>query len=56
MVEAVRTSETPVCFYEIKRRYILEDCHFHTRRREKVISHNVMQFTKLPMVAVLGKK
>jgi hypothetical protein len=43
MVEAVRASETPVCFYyETKRRYIPEDYNFHTRRREKLISHNVM--------------
>jgi hypothetical protein len=36
MMETVSTSETSVSFYEITRRNISEDSHFHTRRREKL--------------------
>jgi hypothetical protein len=38
MMEAVPTSETSV-YFETTRRYIPEDCHFHTRRRENLKSH-----------------
>jgi hypothetical protein len=38
MVEAVSTSETLANFYETTRRYIPEDSHFRTRRRENLIS------------------
>jgi hypothetical protein len=34
MMGAISTSETQVRFYENTRRNILEDCNFHTRRRE----------------------
>jgi hypothetical protein len=39
MMEAVRTSETSVNFYETTRRNIPEGCHLHTRRRENLKSH-----------------
>jgi hypothetical protein len=39
MIEAVRTSETSVYFNETTRRYIIESCHLHTRRRENLKSH-----------------
>jgi hypothetical protein len=34
------TTETSVYFNETTRRYIQEGCHFHTRRRENLKSHN----------------
>jgi hypothetical protein len=40
MMEAVRTSETSVCFNKTTRRYIPESCHLHSCRREKVKSHS----------------
>jgi hypothetical protein len=39
MMEALRTSETSVNFYETTRRNIPEDSHFHTRRGENLKSH-----------------
>jgi hypothetical protein len=39
MMEAVRTSETLVNFYETTRRNIPEDSHHHPRRRENLKSH-----------------
>jgi hypothetical protein len=39
MMEAASTSETPVNFYQNKRRYNPEDSHLHTRRRKNLISH-----------------
>jgi hypothetical protein len=38
-MEAVRTSETSVDFYETTRRNIPEACNLHTRRRENLKSH-----------------
>jgi hypothetical protein len=38
MMEAARTSETPVNFYQSTWRNIPEDCHFHVRRRENLKS------------------
>jgi hypothetical protein len=38
MMEAVRTSETSVNFYETTRLKIPEGCYFHTRRRENLKS------------------
>jgi hypothetical protein len=35
MMEAARTSETLVNFYQTPRRYIPEDSHLRTHRREK---------------------
>jgi hypothetical protein len=40
-MEAVRTSETSVNFYETTRRNIQEGCHLHTRRRENLKSQNI---------------
>jgi hypothetical protein len=37
--EAASTSETSVNFYQTTRRYIPEDSHLHTRRRENLKSH-----------------
>jgi hypothetical protein len=33
IMEAVRTSETSMYFYQTTRRYIPEGCHLHIRRR-----------------------
>jgi hypothetical protein len=38
MMDAVRTSETSVYSSEATRRYIPEDSHLHTQRRENLIS------------------
>jgi hypothetical protein len=39
MMEAARTSETLVNFYQITRRYNPEDSHLHTLRRENLQSY-----------------
>jgi hypothetical protein len=39
MMEAVRTSETSVCFNDTIQLYKPEGYHLHTRRRENVKSH-----------------
>jgi hypothetical protein len=44
MTEAASTFKTSVNFYETTRRYISEDSHFHTRRRENLKSHKVVYF------------
>jgi hypothetical protein len=41
MMEAVSTSETLVNFYQTTRRYIPEDSHFYSRRREQLKSYMV---------------
>jgi hypothetical protein len=42
MMEAARTSETLVNFFQTTRRYNPEDSHLHTRRRENLKSyHNI---------------
>jgi hypothetical protein len=38
MMEAARTSETTVNFYQTTRRYNPEDSHLHTHRRENLQS------------------
>jgi hypothetical protein len=43
MMEAVRNSETSVTFNVTTRRYILEDSKLHTRRRENLKSHTVIE-------------
>jgi hypothetical protein len=47
VMEAVRTSETSVCFNDTTRRYIPEGCHFHTRRRENLKSHNSIAASRI---------
>jgi hypothetical protein len=42
VVEAGRTSETSVNFYESTRRNIPEDGHLHTSRRENLKSHIII--------------
>jgi hypothetical protein len=42
MMEAARTSETLVNFYQTTRRYNPEDSHLHTHRRENLKSYVVM--------------
>jgi hypothetical protein len=37
-MEAVSTSETPVCFCETTERSMPEGCHVHTRRRKNLKS------------------
>jgi hypothetical protein len=44
MMEAVRTSETSVHFYDTAMRYIPEGCHLHTRLSENLKSHNLIFF------------
>jgi hypothetical protein len=39
MIEAARTSETLVNFYQTTRRYNPEDSHLHTCRRENLKSY-----------------
>jgi hypothetical protein len=39
MMEAARTSETLVNFYQITRRYNLKDSHLRTHRRENLKSY-----------------
>jgi hypothetical protein len=39
MMEAARTSETSLNFYQTTRRYNPEDSHLHTRRRENLKSN-----------------
>jgi hypothetical protein len=41
-MEAARTSETLVNFYQTTRRYNPEDSHLHTRRRENLKSYYVL--------------
>jgi hypothetical protein len=50
LMEAVRTSETSVCFKETTRRYIPEGCYFHTRRRLNLKSHKFIVFSLSPVV------
>jgi hypothetical protein len=41
MMEAARTSETLVNYYQTTRRYNPEDSHLHTHRRENLKSYNL---------------
>jgi hypothetical protein len=41
MMEAARTSETLVTFYQTTRRYNPEDSHLRTHRRENLRSYSV---------------
>jgi hypothetical protein len=41
MMEAARTSETLVNFYQTTRRYNPEESCLHTRRRENLKSHSI---------------
>jgi hypothetical protein len=41
MMEAARTSETSVNFYQTTRRNNPEDSYLHTRRRENLKSHSL---------------
>jgi hypothetical protein len=41
-MEAARIFETSVNFYETTRRSIPQDSHLHTRRRENLKSHQVL--------------
>jgi hypothetical protein len=45
MMEAAKTSETLVNFYQTKRRYNPEDSHVHTHRRENFKSYLVTNKT-----------
>jgi hypothetical protein len=44
MMEAVRASETSVCFNETTQRYIPESCYLYIRRRENLKSHFHIHF------------
>jgi hypothetical protein len=43
MMEAARTSETLVNFYQTSRRYNPEDSHLCTHRRENLKSYNMKE-------------
>jgi hypothetical protein len=47
MMEAARTSETLVNFYQITRRYNPEDSHLRIHRRENLKSHLLRQDKEL---------
>jgi hypothetical protein len=47
-MEAARTSETLVNFYQTTRRYNTKDSHLHTRRRENLKSQNLVRLSHLP--------
>jgi hypothetical protein len=44
MMQAARTSETSVNFYQTTRRYNPEDRHLHTRRRENLKSNHMQHW------------
>jgi hypothetical protein len=44
MMEAERTSETLVNFYQTTRRYNPEDSHLHTHRRENLKSYLINHY------------
>jgi hypothetical protein len=48
MMEAVRISETSFYSNETTGRYITEDSHLHTRRRENLKAHRLYKRTELP--------
>jgi nucleoside diphosphate kinase len=54
MMEAVRTSETSVNFYQTTRCNNAEDSHLHTRRRENLKSHMVDFVTMITLVTMLN--
>jgi hypothetical protein len=45
MIEAARTSETLVNFYQTTRRYNPEDSHLRTHRRENLKSYLILKWT-----------
>jgi hypothetical protein len=47
MMEAARTSETLVNFYQTTRHYNPEDSHLHTHHHENLKSHTVKLFSLL---------
>jgi hypothetical protein len=44
IMEAVRTSETSVNFYQTTRRYNPEDSHLRTHRRENLKSYDLYDY------------
>jgi hypothetical protein len=53
-MEAVKTSETSVNFYQPTRRNNPEDSHLHTRRRENLKSHKIFEIPlRAPLYAIL---
>jgi hypothetical protein len=52
-MEAARTSETLVNFYQTARRYNPEGSHLHTRRRENLKSISKMFFSHIPCTNVI---
>jgi hypothetical protein len=55
MIEAARTSETLVNFYQTARRYNPEDSHLRTHRRENLKSHLYSVYSMLGPAAHLAK-
>jgi hypothetical protein len=47
MMEAARTSETLVSFYQTTRRYNPEDSHLRTHRRENLKSYKEKTFVRI---------
>jgi hypothetical protein len=50
MMEAARSSETLVNFYQTNRRYNPEDSHLRTNRRENLKSYLVTYFVHLYII------
>jgi hypothetical protein len=46
MMEAASTAETSVNFYQTTRRNVPEDSHPHTRCRENIESHTIVELLK----------
>jgi hypothetical protein len=56
MMEAARTSETLVNFYQTTRRYNPEDSHLRTHRRENLKSNFLrMLFNNTVLIAEISK-
>jgi hypothetical protein len=53
MMEAARTSETLVNFYQTTRRYNPEDSHLRTHRRENLKSYSNETYTSIKSVECL---
>jgi hypothetical protein len=50
IMEAARTSETSVNFYQTTQRYNPEDSHLHTHRRENLKSYLVLFLVRKPVM------
>jgi hypothetical protein len=55
MIEAARTSETSVNFYQTSRRYNPEDSHLHTHCRENLKSYLIRNTTASRLGFILNE-